>query len=132
MLYVIDFKTDDADDIIIGSDIEGEESLSLAAIKMAEQRISARFDDFILDDCAAGLERYLQSRDSFSKSAIAYEIRRVLSQDNLFASNDYDLRLSNLTADGKLYVGLKFKGTLLDTEDTFQIVINLANQQSYR
>ena len=132
MLYIVDFKTDDADDIIITDDIEHEESTSLSAIKVAERRISSRFDDMLLDSCSAGIERYIQSADVFSKNAISYEIVRVLSQDNLFKTEDYKIKLSDLTKDGKLFIGLRLDGSLLDTEDTFQIIINLQNQQSYR
>jgi fructose-1,6-bisphosphatase/sedoheptulose 1,7-bisphosphatase-like protein len=131
MLQITDFKTDDADDIIIGSDIEVERSYSLSTMKTAERRISGRYDDFLLDDCAAGIERFIQGQGAFSRTSVEYEIRKVLTLNNLFANQDYDIKMSSIT-NGKLFVGLRFKTNQIDTSDTFQIIVNLENQQSYR
>lgn len=132
MLYITDIATDDSDDIILTDDVVGEESYSLSTIKVAERRLKGRYDDLPLDNCTAGLERYIQTRGKYPPYIIKSEIRRALGADNLLQNKDYDLVVGDIDQSGRMPITLRFNGLLLDTDDTFKILIDLTNQTSYR
>jgi hypothetical protein len=136
MRLLFDVEVDDADDIILTDDIEIEPDSIINIIRCAERRISARWDDFILDDVSAGIERFIQQIVTpVTKQNIESAIRECLSKDFLLFANDFDVYLLDIV-DRKLPIIIKFNAP--DVPDdiqgqlTFKVVINNENQRSYK
>lgn len=137
MLFVTDLLVDNADDIVLSGDIEDEPNYGINLVRCAERRVSARYDDFLLDDISAGIERFiLQKEVSSTISDIETAIRTCLSKNALFYSNEYDVYILEATKDGKLPIILKFRAQNFPAEYadrlTFRVTINIENQRSYK
>lgn len=131
MLTIYDIQTNDSDDIIIQDDIELEEDYFISLIKTAERRVSARYDDFVLNKSGAGLERFLlKFNTDNTRESILYAIRLSLSENTLLSNSDYDILLPKIDSD-TLPIYIKMIGFPEDSA-TFKIIINIKNQRSYR
>ena len=137
MLTITDVEVDNADDIILGDDIEIEWNGGLSTMRCAERRVSARYDDFILDDISAGLERFLLQKDqTYTKNNIEAAIRECLEKDALLFSGDYDVFIMDAAEDKKLPIIIRFRipnipDSLIDRL-TFKVLVNIENQRSYK
>lgn len=124
--------TDSADDIIINGDITIEPGTIVSTIKIAERRISARYDDFLINNIGAGLERHILKRiDAATKYNIEDDIRRSLTSDMLMSFSEYKAYLLSETDDGSLPIVIKFTSPYFGSEYTFSTLINNQNQRSY-
>lgn len=131
MLDVIDFRTDESDDIILDGDIIVESDAILCVKKTAERRVSARYDDFQLNNVGAGIERFLYKRiTDYLDIEITEEIRNSLSADNLLSSLDYKVLIPDVDSK-KLPIFIKFSSPLIGSDYNFKVIINQENQRSY-
>lgn len=132
MLYSTDFKTNNADDIIIHDDILIESNSVISVLNNAERRIVARYDDFVLDPISAGIERYLLKKTKFTHSDIKYTIRSVLEVNELLVDNDFDVIVNEDSINSNiLQIYLKLNKSI-SSQTPFRITINLQNQRSFR
>jgi hypothetical protein len=132
MLAIYDLVTDDSDDLIIDGDLDIEVDPLKSLIKVAQRRVSARCDDFMLENVGAGIERYLQKRiNTSTKFQIQEEISRVLSDNNLFLRKEFKTILLDENEDGSLPIIIKLKSNFTDYGYSFRVLINNQNQRSY-
>lgn len=134
MKFIYDAEVDNADDIILTDDIVADWDPIRCTIRCAERRVSARDDDFLLDDISAGIERYLlQHKTQATTANIESAIRGCLSGDSLLFANDFDVFTLD-TSDNKITILISFKVTDPGNEDqlTFKVIINNENQRSYK
>jgi hypothetical protein len=132
MLYTIDFLTGNDDDIVINGDIQVESDPYISTMKIAERRISARYDDFALNSIGAGIERFLQKKTQYTTSDIKYAIRSVLEVNSILVDNDYQIYIPEENTN-YLQIFLKLNPNLIySKEDTFKVIVNIMNQRAYR
>ena len=132
MLVMIDFKTDDSDDIILNDDIQTDDSLYDSTIKTVERRLVARGEDFILDDIAAGLESFIHShKTTFTNTNILSAIVNAAETNRLLLPSDYTLLVED-TADKRFHILIKFSNSLLSDSNAFRIIVDTENQRVYR
>lgn len=130
MINLIDFSTDEADDIIIHGDILDEEDSAVSTIKCAERRLSARYDDFTLINVGAGIERYLYDKiDTGTELRISQDVRRSLEHNGLLSSGEYSLSLIEI--DSRISMLIALTNPFLDKNYNFKVVINQENQRSF-
>lgn len=135
MKYIVDAKVDETDDLIlINNEILLEDSVLQTNLNIAGRRIVGRYDDASLrDDLFAGLERFLFSKNIFNS---VYDIKnaivRCLARDGLFASNEYEVKITESTTPKEAKIYIIFKTPLLDNVKTFKIFIDVENQRVYR
>ena len=137
MLAITDVEVDNADDIILTDDLEIEWNAAVSTIRCAERRVSARYDDFMLDDISAGIERFiLQSDRQITKDNVESAIRQCLEKDSLLFSSDYDVFILDATSDRKLPIIIRFRVPGVDDSIleklTFRVLVNIENQRSYK
>jgi len=133
MKITIDFKTDNADDLILSGDILQESDPGISTVKNAERRITARYDDFLLDNIGCGVERYIQKQiTETTKSILETEIKRSLSSFGLLLSSEYAVKFLDIPDSRTLPVLLKFTSPILRNADNFKVVVNLQDQRAYR
>ncbi len=131
MLTIVDFQVDESDDIILDGDIFYEEDVTLNVVKTAERRISARYDDFILNNVGAGIERFLSQRiNDFLELTVSDEIKNVLSAYNLLTPLEYEVLIPEHNS-SKLPIFIRFISPLLGSDYNFRVIINQENQRSY-
>lgn len=133
MILISDFKVDDSDDIIINGDILEEESPFVPLIRNVERRVVARYDDFVLDAIAAGLERYVfGTQTSLTVEGIKTSINDALTYSNLLSSSDFDIIVLEQESK-RLPILLKFNSPIFAEGDQgFRIIIDIENQRIYR
>lgn len=128
-----DFKTDNADDIFLDGDIFIESDLGVNTVKNAERRISARYDDFVLENISAGIERFIGKKvNDMTRHIISSEIQRCLGSDGLLAGNEYQIVIPNLDNIHKIPIYIKFSTPYITGDDTFKVVVNIEGQRSYK
>jgi hypothetical protein len=132
---ITDLQSDEMDDIILQSnDFLIESNTLQTSLNVAARRIVARYDDSPLrDGLCAGLERYLFSANL---GASIYDIKssiiKVLVRDNLFSSNEFEVKVapSENQREAKLYI--VFKPAFLSNVSTFKIFVDIENQRVYK
>ena len=130
MLPLVDFKCTEDDDIILNDDIqEGEVSESI--INVTERRLVARYDDYLYDPIAAGLERFLfQNKTFITQENIKTAITNSLLSDLLFHPNDYTIEITE-TNNRIVNIIIVFK-EYLGIDRLFRIVVDISNQRIYK
>lgn len=132
MLYISDLAVDDSDDIIIDNgDFVLEDDGYKSCIQIAERRVNAKQDTFLLDDINAGLERLINQNIELCKPDILYEISRVMRANNLFSSSDFDIKINTDKDTKTLQIFVRIKSDETDS-DGFKVIIDTQNQNSYR
>jgi len=132
MLNCIDLLTDDSDDIVIKGDLQLSYDSFKNVAKTAERRVSARVDDFLLENVGAGIEEKLLHRiNETNKFIIKNKISRVLGINNLLFSSEYDIKILPENDEGKLPILLAFTSPLVNKSYNFSVIINKQNQRSY-
>jgi len=131
MLYIIDLKTDESDDLVLeNGNISLEDDEYISTIKTGERRVSARGDDFILDDIGAGLEKYMYQNLENSKSGIVFDVSKSLRAGGLFSDSDFEV--ITLASENKVaQVFIKINSGLTKSQG-FRVIIDQLNQNSYR
>jgi hypothetical protein len=97
---------------------------------VAERRCSARFDDFPLDECGAGIERYIYQDIDSATYNIRDDIDRVMSQDSLFSISDFSIIIPK-TNQSTLQPFIKINSSQTDSNG-FRVIVDKFNQNSYR
>lgn len=133
MKFGVDFLTDNSDDIFIDGDIRMETDFGVNAVKNAERRVLARYDDFILANIGSGLERYLgQKINESTRYYLATEIKRSLTSDGLFNGSEFSVIVPDVIETRKVPILLKFSSPFVQQEQGFKIIVNIENQRSYK
>lgn len=132
MLNCIDLLTDESDDIVIRGDLQVSRNIFKNVAKTAERRVSARLDDFLLENVGAGIEEKLLHRiTETNKFIIKSKISRVLGINNLLFNSEYDIKILPENYEGKLPILIAFTSPLVDKSYNFNVIINKQNQRSY-
>jgi hypothetical protein len=135
MNAITDLQVDEMDDIILqSSDLLIDSNPLRTSLNAAARRIVARYDDApFRDGLCAGLERFLFSTNIKKASYdVKSAIIKVLSRDNLFNSNEFEVKLVNSEnpREAKLYI--VFKPQFLSSVPTFKIFVDIENQRVYK
>lgn len=135
MKLLIDLQVDNGDDIILTDDLDIEIEPLNSLMRVAERRVSARYDDFLYSACGAGLERFIQKRiNTNTKSEIENAIRQALYSDALLLPGEYDVHVIDVGSNKlQIIISLKLPGLESPSDiSTFRIMVNLENQRSYK
>jgi hypothetical protein len=131
MLIINDIKVDNADDIMIDHDLLIENGTFTSSLKVVERRLVARDEDFIIDDIAAGLDKFLfGNKSSYTNDDIMFAMNNALQTNSLLSPTDYNIILSN-TIDKRIHLLIKFTRTM-DGVDNFRIIVDPENQKIFR
>lgn len=135
MQFTYDFKTDSSDDLILNGDLGEEYDVGVNVIKNIERRISARYDDFILSNIGAGIERFIGKKvDDLTRFVLTTEISRVIASDQLLTTSEYSIVIPQINDIRKIPIIIQFKSSYLSSaeSDGFKVVVNIENQRSYK
>lgn len=135
MQFTYDFKTDSSDDLVLNGDIGEEYDTGVNVVKNIERRISARYDDFILTNIGAGIERFIGKKvDDLTRYVLTTEISRVINSDQLLTSSEYSIVIPQINDIRKIPIIIQFKSAYISSAETdgFKVIVNIENQRSYK
>jgi hypothetical protein len=134
MLNIIDFRSDNSDDIVINSgNIETEFDTYTNSLLVAQRRICARLDDYpTYSNASAGLEQFLFKSNVLKYS---YDIKRNISnclyRDGILSEANLKIDvIDTKTTTAKLLVHFIFPYE--KSNRAFRVFVDHHNQRIYR
>lgn len=131
MLHIADLKTDLSDDLIINGDMLVDEDDEQSTLGVIGRRTVGRWDDIVLDDVTAGIERFLYSTKSpLTSENIKSAINRALLADSLLSPTDFKIIIPE-TNSRTFSILIKFTNPSLNGKP-FKVIVDQENQRIYR